>query len=1253
MVEENLLKLNSFNSRGLGSAYKRRCVFQWLKQFHRGITLLQETHTTEAVEKQWLQDWDGPISFSHGTNCSRGVAILFPKELDVTICNRTIDDEGRFILLEISIDGQNFTVVNVYAPTKDKEVEQIRFIDFVLHTLENYGNDNLIIGGDLNTCLDPKIDKKGGIVEKCSLYAKKVLELNEEFNLVDIWRVTNPDSQKYTWRGRTRNGLVQSRLDYWLISTHLIYNLKTVQIKPGIKSDHSIVNLHFYIKESPKRGRGFWKFNCSLLYDQVYVNKIKEVLANCETKYSDLDNKALLWDAVKCEIRSETISYSSWKSKQKRLAGQELQRRIETLEKNINDNHDEYIAAKHEFDSYNDELAKGIFIRSRAQFIEDNEKSTKYFLQQEKQNYKTKHITALKIDSNLITNPKEIMEEQEKFYKNLYSKPSIDVSCGDKCSLLQADLPTLTENDKTFCDKVITLEECGKGLQALPNNKSPGSDGFTTEFYKFFWINIKHYVYNSFIYSFENGLLSIDQRRAILTLLPKPEKDLRLLKNWRPLSLLNTDYKILTKLLASHLQKLLPNIINEDQTGYLKGRYIGENIRSMLDVFELTNSKIDPGIIMFLDFEKAFDTISWQYLFYTLKAFNFGTYFINWIKIIYTKPTCCIINNGYSSQFFELSRGVRQGCQISALLFILVAEIMSINIRNDKKIHGLNISTKTITISQLADDTTIFLNDYSSIKQVFSLLEHFHKCAGLKLNKEKTEAVKLGQGSVDSKSKFGIKWVTGPVKVLGLWVGKDKEEVIHKNFDIKLEKLRRLINMWKARNLSIKGKITLLRSKILPIVLYPLTVLYVPDHIIDEIDALFFDFIWPGKKHHVKKHVLIQGIEDGGLKMPDISSMVKAMKISWVNKLINKDNNFTNIAKICAKVENFENFFKYKNDVKYLSQNIPLFYKQVIQSWYEIFCVQPHSKAEILDETLWNNKYILVHDHPIFYDSWERQGITKIHHIVDQYGQFKSPVQLNRSFGLNINIMHFNSLKSALPKSWLKVIRDNSPSVHNPTPLSLKIQNKKKEARHLKCKDFYWEFVSKKFVVSKSIQKWEEYYYYLDFDWKYLFKLPYLVARETKLQSLQFKVLNRYIPCKDVLNSWGKEESNKCLTCNQIEDLEHYFCDCDNIRPFWISFNHWFSTIFNMHFQLQAADIIFGIMNANDDNVLFVLNFCILFAKDFIHDCRQNGKEVDIMSYKGKLNIRLLCERHILESEGKHDIFINKWSPVFQSLEEG
>ena len=387
---------------------------------------------------------------------------------------------------------------------------------------------------------------------------------------------------------------------------------------------------------------------------------------------------------------------------------------------------------------------------------------------------------------------------------------------------------------------------------------------------------------------------------------------MRLLKNWRPLSLLNTDYKILTKLLAIRLQKVLPSIISEDQTGYIKGRYIGENIRTILDVFEYTNNQVNPGAMIFLDFEKAFDTVSWDFLLKALKKFNFGENFIKWIKVIYNKPLCCVTNNGYASRFFEISRGIRQGCPISALLFIIVAEIMSVNLRTDANIQGLIINNKELKLSQLADDTTIFLRNVTSTERVFAFLKHFHRCAGLKLNMDKTEGIVLGRTVFDQTYKHGIKWVKGPVKVLGIWVGKDTNEVIDKNFDLKVEKLKVLLNMWKQRNLSIKGKITLLRSQALPLILYPCAVLFIPDYVLKEIDQLFFDFLWPRQKHHVKKQVIIQSIEEGGLKMPDIFSMIKAVKIMWIKRLTSQNNNFTNMAKAITNISDFSSFCIYK-----------------------------------------------------------------------------------------------------------------------------------------------------------------------------------------------------------------------------------------------------------------------------------------------------------------------------------------------------
>ena len=169
----------------------------------------------------------------------------------------------------------------------------------------------------------------------------------------------------------------------------------------------------------------------------------------------------------------------------------------------------------------------------------------------------------------------------------------------------------------------------------------------------------------SFNFAFDAGTLSISQRRGIITLIPKPNKDATSLENLRPISLLNVDYKILTKTIAKRLEKVLPKIINPDQTGYVKGRYIGENVRLISDIMSYKDDKTMLGVALFFDFRKAFDTIEWDFLIDTLNKLNFRPDVKNWVKIFYNNVTSCVLNNGHVSEFFALESGVRQGCPLT------------------------------------------------------------------------------------------------------------------------------------------------------------------------------------------------------------------------------------------------------------------------------------------------------------------------------------------------------------------------------------------------------------------------------------------------------------------------------------------------------------------------------------------------------------------------------------------------------------
>ena len=228
---------------------------------------------------------------------------------------------------------------------------------------------------------------------------------------------------------------------------------------------------------------------------------------------------------------------------------------------------------------------------------------------------------------------------------------------------------------------MLTEQECYQALKHMDNGKSPGSDGFTCEFYKFFWDYVKQNVVESINYGFEKRQLSICQRRGIISLVPKKDKPTNLLGNLRPISLLNIDYKIATKTIAKRLEAVLPLVINADQTGYIKGRYIGENARLISDIISYTAAKNLPGLAVFLDFEKAFDSIEWNFLFKALHKLNFGPDFKNWAQTFYCNITGCVTNNGFASDFFNLERGVRQGCPLPGTLFVLGIEILALAIK--------------------------------------------------------------------------------------------------------------------------------------------------------------------------------------------------------------------------------------------------------------------------------------------------------------------------------------------------------------------------------------------------------------------------------------------------------------------------------------------------------------------------------------------------------------------------------------------
>ena len=303
-----------------------------------------------------------------------------------------------------------------------------------------------------------------------------------------------------------------------------------------------------------------------------------------------------------------------------------------------------------------------------------------------------------------------------------------------------------------------------------------------------------------------------------------------------------------------------------------------------------------------------------------------------------------------------MHRAIRQGCCLSALLFIIVVELSAISIRANNSIKGLIINNITYKILQLADDTTLFIKDQSSLKCAFDVIERFGFCSGLKLNKSKTELIALDDNIKRDKN-LHVSWNNGPFKTLGVWFTKNEDEMYNLNFRDKLPQLGQILNIWSGQSLSLKGKITIIKNLVISKIINTCSMMYVPINFIKEVDKLVFTFLWgQGKRPKVKKSVIVNDYSSGGLKMVDFTNTIKSLKAVWVQRLLLceskcTNNKWANIALVMTGSYNQKLLLHKQNfeDLK-LPPWCNNFYKQVLECWYKFFSKEPETYLEIIQE---------------------------------------------------------------------------------------------------------------------------------------------------------------------------------------------------------------------------------------------------------------------------------------------------------------
>ena len=319
-------KFLTLNCRGLNGGKKRLQTFKYLKGLNYDIYCLQDCHFTEDMYKQIYSEWGAPCYLSYATSNARGVGIFISKQVDYKVHNSIIDENGNYVILDISFEENRMTLVTLYGPNEDKPT----FYEHIFKLIDQLGNDSLLVCGDFNLVLDPSKDYKNYKHVNNKKARATLLNIINENQLHDPFRQQFPLLRRYTWR-RTRP-LQQARLDFFLTSPALTQYVENTSINPSIQSDHSIVVVTLQFNKF-KHGKGLWKLNNSLLKYIEYINLINKKIIEVKKPYAlieynndridyipDADlqfsiDDQLFLETLLMEIRGVSISYASFKKK--------------------------------------------------------------------------------------------------------------------------------------------------------------------------------------------------------------------------------------------------------------------------------------------------------------------------------------------------------------------------------------------------------------------------------------------------------------------------------------------------------------------------------------------------------------------------------------------------------------------------------------------------------------------------------------------------------------------------------------------------------------------------------------------------------------------------------------------------------------------------------------------------------------------------------------------------------------------------
>lgn len=1240
-----MIAIATFNVNGLRDVGKAREIFSLFQNISLDIICLQETFWDNEFVEQYIQDmWPGEIFYNNCEDSPRkGVAILLSKKMIGRKNMMNVDDKGRLLKLQIDIDDRTLNIYNVYTP--NIAVDRIAFLKTLIYDVKQ--DETNIILGDFNIAPNPLLDRSEGMQPGDKGSIEIFNTLLHESTTVDMWRYRYPDRRGYTRRQLVNNKLKQSRIDHILMSNSLLSYVQNTYIRMSTYSDHDMVISKLDITDIEK-GPGLWIMNNSHLNDEDYTEQIKELILREKNNILKAENPLLWWDNLKYFIRKASQKYGQKCKRERMSTFYNIQNQLEKEYKKASGQQQSDLIRDlneklKEIEKYE---CKGAILRSKAFWAIEEDKCNKYFLGLEKYRQNNKIIKELfDEDGSIVSDTSNILKVEEQFYSCLYNFEQNDKN--EEANILSHISNKLDDTTKMSIEENISNDELNDSIKKMSANKSPGPDGLTVEFYKKFWPQLCPILLEIYEEVFKSGILTNSMKRGVITLIYKNKGDRRNLKNWRPISLLNVDYKIIAKVLANRLKYVLQYIISQDQTCCVQGRDIAENIVALRDVIHyIENNRGLQGIILKVDQEKAFDRVSHSYMFHALEAFNFGPKFIRWIQIFYTDIQSAVKCNGFLTSYFDVKRSVRQGCPLSALLYCICAQPLNDMIRNNSKIVGITIpgSSCQSKIYQHADDSTFTIENVESCEQVMDVISSYCVASGAKVNCEKTEIMFLGKYR-KSKPYISFKFIEmeKAMQILGIYLGHDRNTCINLNWNEKVKQIRSTTQQWKARHLTLRGKATVITSLIVSRIIYTLNVCKMPQQVEKQIRELYLQFLWDNKPPKINFYTMISDKRNGGLNIPDITLKRTAMRIKWVRKFFQNESigywkeTMSYYLRLYGNMNLDTTIFELTQFDSRLMKLLPEFYREILQSWAYLFSgrtFSPQNVLDILKQPLFTNNRIVIDSKPLLFPKFIEAGIVKIDDIfyrtLPGFYSEKTIVQLVKETSPTMKEIEiykkWNTLIEAIPKSWKIVLMKATQTDNMSLPSIVTDKGKEVSVIQFTTSFIYRTLVQRVRKEPISIRYWEN--AFPNTNYKDVYKNIHLSIKSPATVDLDYKLFNRIIYTRERLCELRIIDDSTCAVCKHAnENLKHMFYECNELN----NFLQYVKTIVDDILKVQINHIDYNFerciflgcfvkkTNINTDFCNFLLAIVRLSIYRRRVYAQQTGKIIDIKSLFKKI----------------------------------